>query len=110
MQRTTWSPMLLLALLVQVSFLHAVATSWLPPGPEAVALQASIDAAIVAGSSEIVIQPGVYSFNSAAMNITDARDLRVRVAGNGRSAERTPYVYRRIPVDQDARCAASAHY
>ena len=31
-------------------------------------------------------------------------------AGNGRSAERTPYVYRRIPVDQDARCAASAHY
>ena len=79
--------MLLLALLVQVSFLHAIATSWVPPGPGAVALQASIDAAIVAGSSEIVIQPGVYSFNSAAMNITDARNLRVRVAGNGRSAD-----------------------
>ena len=65
----------------------ALLLQWVPPAPNAVALQASVDAAIAAGTRELVIQPGVYSFNSAALNITDARNLRVSVAGDGGSAD-----------------------
>ena len=36
----------------------ALLLQWVPPAPNAVALQASVDAAIAAGTRELVIQPG----------------------------------------------------
>jgi hypothetical protein len=50
-----------------------------PPSAEAVQLQQTVNTAIASGASEVTISAGVYAFNSAALQVTGARDLTLRV-------------------------------